>query len=58
MKLKHYLSKYGVRLLVAAVLITAIVLTTVGLRGGRAGLLKNADGTLKAPVQKAAAAIL
>ena len=58
MKLKHYLSKYGVRLLVAAVLIAALVLGAAALRGGRAGLLKNADGTLKAPVQKAASAIL
>ena len=58
MKLKHYLSKYGVRLLVVAVVIAALVLIAAGLRGGRAGLLKNADGTLKAPVQKAATSVL
>ncbi len=58
MKLKHYLSKYGVRLAVITIVIAALVVAAVSVRGGRAGLLKNADGTLKAPVQKAATAVL
>ena len=58
MKLKLYLSKYGVRIavviLVAALLVGAV--TTV--RHGRAGVVQNADGALKAPLQQATAALL
>ena len=58
MKLKQYLSKYGVRLAIGIVIIVLIALSVSNMLGGRAGLLKNADGALKAPVQKAATALL
>ena len=58
MKLKQYLSKYGVRLAICIVIIVLIALSVSNMLGGRAGLLKNADGALKAPVQKAATALL
>ena len=55
MKLKLYLSKYGVRI---AVIVLILVLISLSVSGGRAGLLKNADGALRIPVQKAATAVL
>ena len=58
MKLKQYVSKYGVRLAVVVVIVVLIALSVNNVLGGRAGLLKNADGALKAPVQKAATALL
>ena len=58
MKLKQYISKYGVRLAVIVLIAVLIALALSNVLGGRAGLLKNADGALKAPVQKAAAALL
>lgn len=58
MKLKQYLSKYGVRVAVAVVILALIVLSVSSVLDGRAGLLKNADGALKIPVQKAATAVL
>ena len=58
MKLKQYISKYGVRLAICVVVIVLIALSVSNMLGGRAGLLKNADGALKAPVQKAATALL
>ena len=58
MKLKHYISKYGVRIAVVMVIVVLIALSASSVLGGRAGLLKNADGALKAPVQKAATAML
>ena len=58
MKLKQYVSKYGVRLAIVVVIVTLIALAVSNVLGGRAGLLKNADGALKAPVQKAATALL
>ena len=58
MKLKHYISKYGVRIAVVAVIVVLIALSASSVLGGKAGLLKNADGALKAPVQKAATAVL
>ena len=58
MKLKQYLSKYGVRLAICVVIVLLIALSVSNMLGGRAGLLKNADGALKAPVQKAATALL
>ena len=58
MKLKQYVSKYGVRLAVLVVIAALIAVSVTSVRGGRAGLLKNADGALKVPVQKAATALL
>ena len=58
MKLKQYLSKYGVRLAIVILIAALIALSVTNVLGGRAGLLKNADGALKAPVQKAATALL
>ena len=58
MKLKQYVSKYGVRLAICVVVVVLIALSVSNMLGGRAGLLKNADGALKAPVQKAATALL
>ncbi len=58
MKLKQYVSKYGVRLAIVVVIAALIALSVSNVLGGRAGLLKNADGALKAPVQKAATALL
>lgn len=58
MKLKHYLSKYGVRIAIVTVIMAAIVIAVSGLAGGRAGALQNADGALKSPVQKATGAVL
>ena len=40
------------------VIVVLIALSAASVLGGRAGLLKNADGALKAPVQKAATAML
>ena len=58
MKLKHYLSKYGLRLGIAIAIAVLIILSVSSMLGGRAGALKNADGVLKAPVQKAASSLL
>ena len=58
MKLKQYVSKYGVRLAICVVALVLIALSVSNMLGGRAGLLKNADGALKSPVQKAATALL
>lgn len=58
LKLKLYLSKYGVRIAVVLVILVLIIASVSSVLGGKAGLLKNADGALKAPVQKAATAAL
>ena len=58
MKLKQYISKYGVRLAILIVVVALIALSITNALGGRAGFLKNSDGALKAPVQKAATALL
>jgi len=58
LKLKLYLAKHGVRIAVIVVIAALIGLSVSNMLGGKAGLLKNADGALKAPVQKAAAAAL
>jgi rod shape-determining protein MreC len=58
LKLKQYVSKYGVRLAICVVVVVLIALSVSNMLGGRAGLLKNADGALKSPVQKAATALL
>ena len=58
MKLKQYVSKYGVRIAILIVVVALIALSITNVLGGRAGFLKNSDGALKAPVQKAATALL
>jgi len=58
LKLKQYVSKYGVRLAIIVAIAVLIALSVTNVLGGRAGLLKNTDGALKAPVQKAATALL
>ena len=58
MKLKQYVSKYGVRIAILIVVAALIALSITNVLGGRAGFLKNSDGALKAPVQKAATALL
>lgn len=58
MKLRNYISKYGFRLAIAVAIVALIVLSVSSVLGGRAGFLKNIDGALKAPVQKAATSIL
>jgi len=58
LKLKQYVSKYGVRLAILIVVVALIALSVTNALGGRAGVLKNSDGALKAPVQKAATALL
>ena len=58
MKLKHYVSKYGIRIAVATVILALIILSVSSLLHGRAGALKNADGALKVPVERATTALL
>ena len=58
MKLKHYLSKYGIRILIVTVILALIIGSVGSLLHGRAGAIKNADGVLKAPVQRATTALL
>jgi len=58
LKLKQYVSKYGVRIAILIVVVALIALSITNVLGGRAGFLKNSDGALKAPVQKAATALL
>ena len=58
MKLKHYLSKYGIRIAVVTVILALIVGSVASVLHGRAGAIKNADGALKAPVQRATTAVL
>ena len=58
MKLKHYLTKYGIRIAVVTVILALIIGSVASLLHGRAGALKNADGALKAPVERATTALL
>lgn len=58
MKLKHYLSKYGVRIAVIVLLAALIVGTVTSVRNGQAGFLQNMDGALKAPLEQATGAVL
>ena len=58
MKLRRYLFKYGVRIAVIVVVCALLVILASSLLNGRAGLLRNADGSLKAPLEKATAAVL
>lgn len=58
MKLKHYLSKYGVRLAAVVVILALIAVAVTSVRGGRAGIVQDSGASLRAPVQKAVASIL
>lgn len=58
MKLRRYVSKYGVRIAVIVVISALLTILASSVLNGRAGLLRNADGALKAPLEKATAAIL
>ena len=58
MKLKQYLSRYGIRIAVLVVVAALIAVGTAGVLGGRAGFLHNADEELKAPLEQATAAAL
>lgn len=58
MKLRRYLSKYGVRIAVIVGVCALIAILAASVLNGRAGLLRNADGALKAPLEKATAAAL
>ncbi|MCD7743594.1 MAG: rod shape-determining protein MreC [Oscillospiraceae bacterium] len=58
MKLRNYLAKYGVRIAVIVILCALVIGLVSSARGGRAGLLRNADGSLKAPLEKATTAAL
>ena len=58
MKLRRYLSKYGVRIAVIVVVFALLTILAASVLNGRAGLLRNADGSLKAPLEKATAAAL
>ena len=57
MKIRNYLAKYGGRL-AAAVVLVVLLLLLAGSRSGKIGFLRDADGALKTPVQKASTAIL
>lgn len=58
MKLKHYLSKYGLRM--AAVIVVAALLVGLvsGALAGRAGFFRNSGQALGAPLQRATSAVL
>lgn len=58
MKLKHYLSKYGVRIAAVVVILALIAVAVTSVRGGRAGLVQDGGAALRAPVQKAVASVL
>ncbi|MCQ2406265.1 MAG: rod shape-determining protein MreC, partial [Oscillospiraceae bacterium] len=58
MKPKQFLIKYGTRFVIAVAVLAVIVGAGASSRNGKAGLFKNADGSLKAPVQKAASAVV
>lgn len=58
MKLKHYLSKYGVRMAVGIVLTALLVGLVSGALAGRAGFLRSSGHALSAPLQRATSAVL
>ncbi len=58
MKLKQYLTRYGIRIAVIVAAAALIAVGAAGVLGGRAGFLHNADGELKAPLEQATAAAL
>lgn len=58
MKLRNYLSRYGVRLAVILAVVAIVVLAVTAVRAGRAGAVHNADAALKAPLEQATAAAM
>ena len=58
MKLKHYLTRYGVRVGVAVLVAALIVGVASAALGGRAGAVRNATGSLLDPLQRAASAVV
>jgi len=58
LKIKQYLMKNGVKVAVIVLAVLLIVVIAAGGRGGNAGFIKDASGSIKAPVQKAATAML
>ena len=57
MKIKRYLTKYGVKVAVIAVAAALVVIIGAAVRGGTAGAAENGAASLAMPVQKAASAI-
>ncbi len=58
MKLKHYLSTYGVRMAVVLVIVALTVGLVSAALAGRAGFLRNSGESMSAPLQKATTAVL
>ncbi|MBQ9411524.1 MAG: rod shape-determining protein MreC [Oscillospiraceae bacterium] len=57
MKLKHYLTKYGIRMAVIVLILALVIGASAALRSGRAGFLQNANGTMMGPLQRATTAL-
>ena len=58
MKLKLYLSKYGVRIAVIVIVAALIAGIASSLLGGRAGVFGSAAGSLRVPLDRASGAVL
>ena len=57
LKIKDYLKKHGVKVVIIVMLASIIVLAGAASRDGQAGLVKDAQGSLSAPARSAATAI-
>lgn len=58
MNIKRYLKKHGIKLGVIILIAVIIVAVAANSAGGRAGWISDAAGSIKAPVQKAAGAMV
>ena len=58
MNIRRYLKKHGVKLGVLVLVAVIIVAAVAGTSDGKAGFLSNAAGSIKAPVQRAAGAMV
>ena len=58
LKIKNYLKKHGVKVVIIVMLASIIVLAGAASRDGQAGLIKDAQGSLSAPARSAATAII
>lgn len=58
MNIRRYLKKHGVKLGVIVLVAVIIVAVAAGTSDGKAGFLSNAAGSIKAPVQRAAGAMI
>ena len=58
MKLKHYLTRYGVRVGVIILVVALIIGASAAALGGRAGALRNASGSFMEPLERAAYAVV